>query len=67
MTDSVFPRVSRLASVALCSLMLGACTLGPDYQRPTIATPVAFKQADGWRQANPSDALARGAWWELYG
>ncbi len=67
MTDSVFPRVSRLASLALCSLMLGACTLGPDYQRPTIATPVAFKQADGWRQANPSDALARGAWWELYG
>src|SRR5690606_22712574 len=26
-----------------------------------------FKYAEGWTQANPSDALARGAWWELYG
>jgi NodT family efflux transporter outer membrane factor (OMF) lipoprotein len=67
MTDPVFSRGSRFVSLALCSVLLSACTIGPDYQRPGVTTPVQFKQAEGWRQANPSDALARGAWWELYG
>ncbi|PWB33958.1 RND transporter [Pseudomonas sp. SDI] len=60
-------RGSRLLSASLCLLMLSACSLSPDYHRPELAAPVQFKQAEGWTQANPSDALARGAWWELYG
>ena len=47
--------------------MLSACAVGPDYHRPPVAAPAQFKEATGWRQAQPSDALARGAWWELYG
>ena len=58
---------SRLLALVLSALLLNACGIGPDYQRPDTTTPVAFKEAAGWRQANPSDALARGAWWELYG
>ncbi|NBA97683.1 efflux transporter outer membrane subunit [Pseudomonas sp. R5(2019)] len=58
---------SRLLSLSLSLLMLSACAIGPDYQRPEVSTPAQFKQADGWRQAQPADALARGAWWELYG
>lgn len=49
------------------SIALAGCAIGPDYQRPDIDTPAAFKQAEGWRAAVPADALARGAWWELYG
>ncbi|MDA7086450.1 efflux transporter outer membrane subunit [Pseudomonas sp. SA3-5] len=49
------------------SLLLSGCMLGPDYQRPPLATPVQFKQIQGWTQAAPGDALARGAWWQLYG
>ncbi|MBM3111266.1 efflux transporter outer membrane subunit [Pseudomonas sp. P66] len=60
-------RGSRLLASGLCLALLSACTLSPDYQRPEAAAPVAFKHAAGWTQANPSDALARGAWWELYG
>lgn len=60
-------RGSRLLALVLSALVLNACAIGPDYQRPDTTTPVAFKEAAGWRQANPSDALARGAWWELYG
>ncbi|SEM45508.1 efflux transporter, outer membrane factor (OMF) lipoprotein, NodT family [Pseudomonas sp. ok272] len=63
----VTARGSRLLSVSLCVAMLSACAVGPDYQRPTVAEPAQFKQAEGWRQANPSDSLSRGAWWELYG
>ena len=60
-------RGSRLLSLSLCVAMLSACAVGPDYQRPQTAEPAQYKAAEGWRQANPSDALARGAWWELYG
>ncbi|MGG7596093.1 efflux transporter outer membrane subunit [Pseudomonas sp. WC1] len=60
-------RGSRLVSAGLCVAMLSACTLSPDYHRPEISTPAQFKQAQGWTQANPSDAIARGSWWELYG
>ncbi len=56
-----------MLSLSLCVAMLSACAVGPDYQRPQTAEPAQYKAAEGWRQANPSDALARGAWWELYG
>ncbi|MFS1287121.1 efflux transporter outer membrane subunit [Pseudomonas piscis] len=60
-------RGSRALSLGLCVLLLSACAIGPDYQRPEVAEPAQYKAAEGWRQASPSDALARGAWWELYG
>lgn len=60
-------RGSRLLSLALCMALVSACAVGPDYQRPHTAEIAQYKEAEGWRQASPSDALARGAWWELYG
>ncbi|MGE8184881.1 RND transporter, partial [Pseudomonas mandelii] len=66
-TSLAAARGSRLLSLALCVAMLSACAVGPDYQRPPAAAPVQYKEAAGWRQASPSDSLARGAWWELYG
>ena len=51
--------------------LLSACAVGPDYQRPTTASPAAFKEApaaaEGWFPAAPADALDRGPWWELFG
>jgi len=49
------------------SLFLVGCAIGPDYQRPELSTPAQFKQIEGWTQAQPSDALERGSWWQLYG
>jgi len=60
-------RGSRLVGAGLCVVLLSACTLSPDYHRPELSTPAQFKQAEGWTQASPADAIARGAWWELYG
>ncbi len=60
---AIFPLPTLLA----LSLALTACTLGPDYQRPQLQTPAQFKQIEGWTQAQPGDALARGNWWQLYG
>ena len=57
-------------SLVLCTLLLTACAVGPDYRRPDVATPAAFKEAkaaEGWLPAAPADALDRGDWWALFG
>ncbi|MCO8161929.1 efflux transporter outer membrane subunit [Pseudomonas sp. LJDD11] len=56
----------RPLAACLCALLLSGCAVGPDYQVPQVIATAQFKAADGWRQAAPSDALARGAWWEIY-
>lgn len=45
---------------------LSACAVGPDYVRPEVATPVAFKENRDWKVAQPADDLPRGAWWSIY-
>lgn len=57
----------RPLAVLVLSVSLGACTLGPDYQRPD--TPIAgeFKQAEGWKPATPADHFLGEPWWHLYG
>ena len=47
-------------------LLLAACAVGPDYARPTIAAPLAFKEAGDWKQAEPRDHELKGPWWEVF-
>ncbi|MER2520000.1 MAG: efflux transporter outer membrane subunit [Bdellovibrionales bacterium] len=51
-------------------LSLSACAVGPDYERPKMEVPAAYKelsQASGdWVPALARDGDERGAWWELY-
>ena len=58
---------SRLCiAVLLASSLLGGCTVGPDYHKPTAPISTTFKEAEGWKAANPQDELPKGPWWELY-
>ncbi len=57
----------RPLALIVMAFSLGACTLGPDYQRPDLPVATEFKQAEGWKTAAPSDVLQRGDWWMLYG
>ncbi|MFC3108759.1 efflux transporter outer membrane subunit [Undibacterium arcticum] len=52
--------------VAILTVALSACAVGPDYQRPTAAEPTAYKEAQDWVPAAPADALNRGDWWTLF-
>ena len=52
--------------ILILPLLLGACTLGPDYVRPTVDTPIAFKELDGWKIAQPRDQEIRGNWWQIF-
>jgi NodT family efflux transporter outer membrane factor (OMF) lipoprotein len=53
-------------SFFLSALILGGCTVGPKYVRPTVEVPVAYKEAGDWKTAEPSDAISKGKWWEIY-
>jgi NodT family efflux transporter outer membrane factor (OMF) lipoprotein len=46
---------------------LSGCAVGPDYKRPDVETPQAFKEAGDWKVAQPGDETARGRWWEAFG
>lgn len=68
----------RLFLMLLCIGVLAitpACLLGPKYHAPKPATPAApnykestlnFQDAQGWKVANPQEAMLRGKWWETF-
>jgi NodT family efflux transporter outer membrane factor (OMF) lipoprotein len=57
---------SRGFLCVLSSVLCFSCAVGPNYQRPAAPVPAAYKEADGWKTATPSDALDRGSWWEAF-
>lgn len=58
-------RVCRLAPLVLAFMMVG-CAVGPDYHRPSVTMPVAFKEAKGWTAAAPKEEQSKGEWWSVY-
>ena len=61
-------------------LVTGCKPVGPDYKRPAMTAPPAYKEtgasnvvpppnpANGgnWQPASPSDGMLRGKWWEIF-
>ncbi|MBF0527155.1 MAG: efflux transporter outer membrane subunit [Deltaproteobacteria bacterium] len=58
-------RLTFAAAVGVLLLFTG-CTVGPNYVRPKAAAPIAYKESEGWKVAQPRDHLIRGAWWEMF-
>ena len=57
--------VGALVTVVIAAL--SGCAVGPNYKRPPVIMPEAYKELDGWKVAEPGDLTLRGAWWELFG
>jgi NodT family efflux transporter outer membrane factor (OMF) lipoprotein len=63
-------------SPAITALLLTGCMVGPKYHVPAAtqqAPPAAYKESptqfqdtDGWKVAQPQDAMLHGKWWEIY-
>jgi NodT family efflux transporter outer membrane factor (OMF) lipoprotein len=51
---------------AIALPILPACTVGPDYLRPTVNTPAEFKELKDWKIAQPRDQQLKSNWWELF-
>ncbi|HEY3856163.1 MAG TPA: efflux transporter outer membrane subunit [Verrucomicrobiae bacterium] len=51
----------------LAALALAAgCNFAPKYTVPPVATTPGFKETNGWKMAQPSDAVIKGKWWEMF-
>lgn len=61
-TRRVLPRVVAPAVVAL----LTACAAGPNYVRPALEVPAAYKEAGAWKAAEPRPADSHEPWWEAF-
>jgi NodT family efflux transporter outer membrane factor (OMF) lipoprotein len=59
-------RTGRAAAACLAALLAG-CVAGPNYVRPAVETPPAWKLEAPWRAAAPDDAAPKGPWWERFG
>jgi NodT family efflux transporter outer membrane factor (OMF) lipoprotein len=66
--------VSAAMFAASFAFLLGGCTVGPKYHRPSATAqtpPPAYKEvpnqeSDEWKVAQPSDEMLHGKWWEIY-
>jgi NodT family efflux transporter outer membrane factor (OMF) lipoprotein len=61
------PLFARPLAVSCVAAVLAACTVGPDYHRPAVDMPIAYKEAAGWKAATPGDEQPRADWWTAYG
>jgi NodT family efflux transporter outer membrane factor (OMF) lipoprotein len=59
-------RFTRGLSAAAGLTLVAACAVGPDYHRPKFDAAPNYKEAGDWKPSEPSDALSRGPWWEIY-
>src|SRR5260370_18086155 len=59
---------TSLLMVASLMLLSTGCMAGPNSKRPAAPAPPGFKEPlpDGWKEAQPSDGVIRGKWWEIY-
>src|ERR1700729_453902 len=67
---------SNAVMSAIATLTLTGCRVGPKYQRPPALaqappasykeSPTQFPDSDGWKVAQPQDAMLHGKWWEIY-
>ena len=69
-------RLKYAVCPAITTLLLTGCMVGPKYHVPqatATAPPVSYKESptqfqdtDGWKVAQPQDAMLHGKWWEIY-
>ena len=69
-------RLHAAITSGLVALLLTGCRVGPRYQQPPAmaqAPPVSYKESptqfpssDGWKVAQPQDAMLHGKWWEIF-
>jgi NodT family efflux transporter outer membrane factor (OMF) lipoprotein len=64
----------RISLLSLAAVLLASCSVDPKYARPSVPVtptykeppPDSFKEANGWKTAQPGDQTLRGNWWEIF-
>ena len=56
----------RKTPLFLAAAALSACAVGPNYHRPSAPAPSGYKEAEGWKPAEPREAASGTDWWRVY-
>ena len=73
--SSARERCHAVAVAAVCIVLSGCRVVGPNYSPPPAVGlapefkepgPTTYKEADGWKAAQPSDQTLKGKWWEAF-
>jgi NodT family efflux transporter outer membrane factor (OMF) lipoprotein len=65
--SAVRARLLSAAAAALLALALAAgCAVGPNYHRPSAPVPQKFKEAEGWKPAEPREVASGSPWWAVF-
>ncbi|MGN0918305.1 MAG: TolC family protein, partial [Oxalobacter sp.] len=55
-----------LLACACTAAFLTGCAVGPDYVRPEVDVPTAYKEDGLWKLAKPADEVPKGEWWKVF-
>lgn len=61
------PWLASACRTVLAAALLAGCAVGPDYIRPPLEAPSAYKEDGPWRPAQPQQIDSQHPWWSLYG
>ena len=61
-------RITLMTALCVClvGLVLSSCAVGPDYVKPQVDIPPAYKESGQWQAARPMDDSPRGPWWTIF-
>jgi NodT family efflux transporter outer membrane factor (OMF) lipoprotein len=51
---------------AVAVIQFSGCTVGPNYHRPAVQAPPAYKEVGNWKPAQPNDQNLGGTWWTMF-
>jgi NodT family efflux transporter outer membrane factor (OMF) lipoprotein len=65
--EGPFTRLRWRRVLPIAALIIEGCTVGPKYVKPTTEVPASYKETpQNFKEAQPSDQVAKGKWWEIY-
>ncbi|MFZ6657183.1 efflux transporter outer membrane subunit [Undibacterium sp. TJN19] len=69
MMNTIKPLKSA-SSLLMLLLVLAGCSVAPTYEKAEVSTPAAYKEvlatSTNWKEAQPSEEVARGDWWKIF-
>jgi hypothetical protein len=63
--DEIREKIFYLA-ISAALLLISACSVGPDYARPALETPAAYKETEAAKNSQSVDDVVSRSWWEIF-
>jgi multidrug efflux system outer membrane protein len=61
-----FLPATAISGALAVAFFLTACSVGPNYHRPTTLVPPAWEVQEPFRESAPKDDVPKGTWWTVF-